>query len=469
MPKLRHSAAYRLAFGYTAVCALAVLVTGLGVYYAASAMLWHDFDRSIAQEMAGLEREYGEGGVPDLIDALARHARRSGNGFRYALFDRTGEAKLRQASLVQVRPGWGETRLEEKGQPSRHARFLSKRLPTGETLMVAADAHDLDRLRNTLFGALTAGFILILGLGAAGAILFGRHLRKRLDPISSTAEAIVAGDLKQRVSVGTSGDEFDRAGESLNLMLDRVAQLVENLRQVSSDVAHDLRTPLQRLRGAVESGLHGAQEIASLRAALENALSHSEAVLALFDAILRICEVEAGGARERFEVIDLAALVGNICEMYGPAIEDGGRTLVCDNAQCVPMRGDSELLTQMLTNLLDNAVLHTPPGTSVLVSAQSSTAGAQLIVADTGPGVPTADRERIIQRFVRLDRGRTTNGHGLGLNLVAAIVAAHGGCLKIEDNSPGMRVNILLPVAQADTLPRPCTISSMPNRVRMLA
>ncbi len=468
MPKLRRSAAYRLAFGYTAVCALAVLVTGLGVYYAASAILWHDFDRSITQEMTGLEREYSEGGVPDLMDALARHARRSDNGFRYALFDRTGRAKLRQASLAQVEPGWGKTRLDEKGQPSRHGRFLAKRLPTGETLVVAADAHDLDRFRDTLFGALTAGFIMILGLGAAGAILFGRHLRKRLDPISSTAEAIVAGDLKQRVSVGSSGDEFDRAGESLNLMLDRIAQLVENLRQVSSDVAHDLRTPLQRLRGAVEGGLNGAQEIASLRTALQDALDHSDAVLALFDAILRICEVESGDARERFEAIDLAALAADICEMYGPAIEDGARTLICDHSNVVPICGDRELLTQMLTNLLDNAVLHTHPGTTVLVSVRSSPAGAQLVVADTGPGVPAADRKRIIQRFVRLDRGRTTNGHGLGLNLVAAIVSTHDGRLAIEDNSPGMRVRILLPAIHEDAS-SPALEVLKPDKIALIA
>jgi len=228
-------------------------------------------------------------------------------------------------------------------------------------------------------------------------------------------------------------------------------------------VAHDLRTPLQRLRGAVEIGLNGAQESAFLRGALENALGHSEAVLALFDSILRICEVEAGGARERFEALDLAALADNICEMYGPAIEDGGRTLACNIAHAVPIWGDRELLTQMLTNLLDNAILHTSSGTLVTVSARSGAAGAQLIVADTGPGVPTADRERITQRFVRLDRGRTTNGHGLGLNLVAAIVSAHGGKLMIEDNSPGMRVNILFPTAQDDALPRSRSENAMPD------
>jgi signal transduction histidine kinase len=450
MREFWRSAAYRLAFGYTVLCAAAVLATGLAVYYAASAMVWRDFDHALAGEVAALKREYGEGGLPDLKDALTRHARRP-NPYRYALFDRGGGVVVRQSSLPDAPPGWGEARLEPTGQASWHARFFAERLPDGETLIVAADTHELDRLRDRLLGALAIGFIVILGLGAAGAIFFGRHLRRRLETISSTAEAIIAGDLRQRVSIGTSDDEFDRAGASLNAMLDRIAQLVENLRQVSSDVAHDLRTPLQRLRGAVETGLSGPQDIVPLRDALEGALGQSDTMLALFEAILRICEVEAGGLRDGFEPIDIAALARRVCEMYGPAFEDGGKTLACDSEGTVLVLGDRELLIQMTTNLLDNALLHTPEGTAVTVSTWHNRARARLIVADTGPGVPAADRERITGRFVRLDRGRTTNGHGLGLNLVAAIAAAHDGQLVIEDNGPGLRAIISLPVADEES------------------
>lgn len=445
MREIRRSAAYRLAFGYTALCALAVLAAGLAVYYAASAMLWHDFDRGVMEEVASLTREYGEGGLPDLMDAFAHRARRPGNVYHYALFDRAGGVKLRQSLLPDAPPGWGEARLEQSTQLSWHTRFFAQRLPGGETLIVAADTKDLDRFRNRLLGSLAAGFIAILGLGAAGTIFFGRHLRRRLETISSTAEAIVVGNLQQRVSVGPSGDEFDRAGASLNAMLDRIAQLVENLRQVSSDVAHDLRTPLQHLRGAVENGLKGPQDVAPLRNALESALGQSDSVLALFEAILRICEVETGGAKERFETIDMAALAARVSEMYGPAIEDGGRKLAFESDAAIPVRGDRELLIQMMANLLDNAALHTPAGTKVMMSVRRTGAQVHLTVSDTGPGVPETDRERITQRFVRLDRGRTTSGHGLGLNLVAAIVSAHGGRLTIEDNHPGLRVNIHLP------------------------
>lgn len=446
MRELWRSAAYRLAFGYTALCAVAVLATGSAVYYAASAMVWRDFDHAITEEVTGLKREYGEGGLPDLLDALTRHAHRPGNTFRYALFDQGGKVVLRQSSLPDASPGWGETRASQPGQPFWRARFFAERLPRGETLLVAADTNDLDGLRNRLLGALAIGFTVILGLGAAGTVFFGRHLRRRLETISSTAEAIIAGDLQQRVSIGPAGDEFDRAGASLNAMLDRIGKLVENLRQVSSDVAHDLRTPLQRLRGAVENGLNGPQDVPPLRDALERALGQSDAVLALFEAILRISEVEAGSARKRFEPTDITALAKRVCEMYGPAVEDSCRTLVCDGKASVVVLGDLELLIQMMTNLLDNALLHTPQGTVVTMSTQQDSVQAQLIVADTGPGVPKADRQRITQRFVRLDRGRSLGGHGLGLNLVSAIAAAHGGQLVIEDNCPGLRAVIYLPM-----------------------
>lgn len=450
MRELRRSAAYRLAFGYTALCALAVLAIGLSVYYAASTMLRHDFDRNVREETAALQREYGEGGVPDVMDAITRHANRPDNGFRYALFNSDGATKLNDASLPRATPGWSEIRLEGIGRKPWHVRFLATHLAGGETLIVAADTRHLERLGGILLTVLGVGFVVILGLGAAGAALFGRHLRGRLEGISSTAQAIVAGDLEQRVSVTAAGDEFDRAGESLNMMLDRIAHLVENLRQVSSDVAHDLRTPLQRLHGAVEVGLNGPQQVESLRSALASAQGQSTAILALFEAILRICEVEAGGVRERFEVVDLAMLTRSVCEMYGPAFEDAERALACHSEGTILICGDRELLIQMIANLLDNAALHTPRGTSVVVSARCGVSDAQLIVADTGPGVSAADRERIIQRFVRLDRSRTTKGHGLGLNLVAAIASAHGGRLVIEDNYPGLRANICLPRAHAD-------------------
>ena len=448
MREIRRSAAYRLAFGYTAACALAVLATGSAVYYAASAMLWHDFDHGLSEEATGLTREYGEGGVPDLMDALTRRARRPDNAFRYALFDRRGTAILRQSALPDARPGWGDIRL---GQPSWRARYVAERLPGGETLVVAADTRDPDRLEDRLLGSLAIGFIAILTLGVAGTIFFGRHLRRRLETISTTADAIVTGDLRQRVTIGPTGDEFDRTGASLNAMLDRIAQLVENLRQVSSDVAHDLRTPLQRLRGAVEGGLTGPQEIVPLRDTLESALEQSDAVLALFEGILRICEVESGDAHARFETIDLAALARRVGEMYAPAIEDGGRTLAVDSDGSVLVLGDRELLVQMMTNLLDNAALHTPQRTCITLSVERDGSQARLIVADDGAGVPEVDRGRIVQRFVRLDRSRSTPGHGLGLNLVAAIATAHAGQLVIEDNHPGLRAIICLPAASDST------------------
>jgi signal transduction histidine kinase len=450
MRELWRSAAYRLAFGYTALCALAVLALGLAIYFSAGAMLQRDLDRYVAEEMMSLQREYGEGGIPDVIDAIAKHRRRPANAFHYALFASDGRVLLNDARLATAPAGWGHDELHLADRPAANARVFAVRLGGGETLVVASDTRHLDSLEATLLVLLGIGFVAIIALGTAGALSFGLLLRRRLERISTIAQSIVAGDLSRRMAVGRSGDEFDRASESLNLMLDRIAQLVENLRQVSNDVAHDLRTPLQRLRGAVEGGLRGPRQVEPLRLALEHAQEQTDAILALFEGILHICEVEAGEARTRFAMVDLAALASKVCEMYGPAVDDGQRTLDCTSEEAMPVLGDRDLLTQMLTNLLDNAILHTPPGTAIAVSIRSAGAGVLLSVADTGPGVAKADRDRIVRRFVRLDRGRTTPGHGLGLNLVAAIAAAHGGRLAIHDNRPGLRAEVRLPAAPVD-------------------
>jgi signal transduction histidine kinase len=228
-------------------------------------------------------------------------------------------------------------------------------------------------------------------------------------------------------------------------MLDRIAQLLENLRQVSSDVAHDLRTPLARLRGQLEVALDGPRDSAAYRSGLKRAIVQSDDLLALFAAILRISEVEGGSIKRSFAPVDATDLVTDLCDSFAPAITDGGRSLACDAMPGLALSGDRELLAQALVNLLDNAQRHTPPGTCITVAAAGDAAAVRLTVADNGPGVAPQDRERITRRFARLDSSRGTPGHGLGLNLVVAVAQAHGGTVAIDDNQPGSRVTMTLP------------------------
>lgn len=242
-----------------------------------------------------------------------------------------------------------------------------------------------------------------------------------------------------------TGDDLDRLAGTLNRMLDRIGVLMDSLRQVSSDVAHDLRTPLSRLRQRLEGALTSAGSVAEYQAAVEAAVAEAESLLETFSALLRIAQVEGGSPRSGFRDVDLSGVVEAVVDAFLPDAEDGGRALVSDVAPNVAMRGDQELLTQMLANLAENALRHTPAGTRILVRLGEGGDGPLLEVEDNGPGVPEEDRARILRRFYRGERSRTTAGSGLGLSLVAAVAELHDAALLLDDARPGLRISITFP------------------------
>lgn len=445
MAKLFRSAAYRVAFMYSAAFALAVVLLGLAVYGFADRNFRHEQDRTLAPESARVLREYTEGGLPDLAQSIAKRERRPNNNFSYAVIARDGRHLMGSTRLAQVGPGLHSTTVIRRDEPAQQGRVLGTPLGREAMLYVVIDSEELDQFEGQILVLFGGGIVVIGVMGVAGALLLGGHLKRRLDGILVTAQAIRAGDLGQRVVVGTRDDEFDRVGQSLNAMLDRIDTLVTNLRQLSSDVAHDMRTPLARLRGEIEAGLAAGPDGPMQHRALERALERSDAMLTLFGAILRVAEVEGQSSADFTAEIDLAALAATVCDMYGPAVEDDGRVLTFEAHAAPQVRGNRELLIQAISNLLDNAQSHTPPGTAITVTIGRSGGNAWIAVADDGPGVAAVDRARIAERFVRLDKGRSGPGHGLGLNLVATIMRAHGGDLRIEDNAPGLRAVIVLP------------------------
>lgn len=437
----RASAAYRIAFTFSAGFLLAIVLLGAAVYLAADAEFRRQQDASLIEETGELVDAYRSQGLADLRQRVGLRQTGSVAQFGYALFDPAGRRE--SGSLDTRRPATGlrDIVVVDPVEGPDPARALVTRLADGRTLVVAVDPEALERVDRTILVIFAGAFAIVVVLCGLGALLLGTYLRRRLERISDTARAIVAGDLSQRVPVGTRGDEFDALGESLNAMLDRIAQLLDSLRQVSGDVAHDLRTPLARLRGSLEAMLDGPPD----RAALKQALRQSDELLAIFAAILRISEVEGGALARSFAPVDIAEVAADICETYAPAVTDGGRTLFCDTGAAAVVLGDRELIAQALINLLDNAQAHTPPGSVITVSVTDADGEVALGVADDGPGVAAADRERIVHRFVRLEHSRTTPGNGLGLNLVAAIAAAHGGTLAITDNAPGLCATIQMP------------------------
>jgi len=441
------SAAYRIAFAYTA--AFSVMVAGLGtvVFFAADANFRSQQDAAIAAESDELVHEYRNGGLAELREnILRREADSIADAFGYAVFQADGRRIVGQLDTSLPAAGWQNIVFNGPADRSDPARALTTPLSHGLILVVALNNDAVEQIDKIILVLFTGALAVMILLGTGGAIILGAYIRRRLERISGTAQAILAGELNRRIPTKPAGDEFDRLGRSLNAMLDRISELLENLRQVSSDVAHDLRTPLTRLRGEIDAAIEGAANSDLQQAALERALEQSDRLLSLFSAILRISEVEGGDVARSFARIDLSVLVADLCDSYCPVVQDGGRSLTCRVMPAVEIVGDRELISQAIVNLLDNAQIHTPAGTNIVADVVTASGNAMVRVADNGPGVPMADQRRILKRFVRLDVSRTTSGNGLGLNLVSAIATAHGGSVTIADNAPGLRVSINLPL-----------------------
>ncbi len=444
MAERRASAAYRIAFAYTAVLALGIALLGGLVYWSMHLALTNQLDAAVEDEVRTIITEYRDDGGNQLATAIAqREASRSPTRLRYAVFGHDGRRRF--GSLDTSRPALGLHDIDfvDPGDGADSARGLVVDLSPNERLVVAADRQTIEEADDRLIALFGAGLVGVGVLGLAGALLLGRYLRRRLRAISGGAEAIIAGDTRGRMPVSDRRDEFDDLAATLNRMLDRIEGLLDNLRQVSSDIAHDLRTPLARLRNRLEQALGevGAPAVP----VIEDATRRVDELLALFTAILRIAEVEAGETRKYFAPVDLSALVTDLAETYAEVMREEGRTLSSAVEPRVTIDGDRGLIAQAAINLLENAQRHTPVGTAIRLSLSSTPNRVRLDVADNGPGVAAADRERIVERFARLDHSRHTEGYGLGLNLVRAVARLHGGKLTFGDAAPGLIAAIDFP------------------------
>ena len=446
MARFLRSAAYRIALVYAMGFAVATALLGLAVILFAHAAFMHQLEAQIVEDSGALVAEYRLEGHEGLNFAIGeRQAGNTTNELLYAVFAQDGRRIAGSLNARRPFPGWSDLGFQDTLEGPDVARAWTVDLDDGTRLVVGADRSVVDRVDGTLGGIFLAAFAIVLLLSLTGALLLGAYLRRRLAAISGAADRIMVGDIKRRVPESGSGDEFDALAHSLNQMLDRITDLLENLRQLSGDIAHDLRTPLARLRNHLEQSLEEGGDLVRQRERLSSALEQVDKVLTLFSAILRISEIEAGRRRASFRSVDLSALASEIYETYAPAVEEGGRSLHCEIASSASVQGDPELLAQAMINLLDNAQAHTPEGTRIQFLLERDASALRVLVCDNGPGVPVEDRDSIFRRFVRLDRSRHAPGHGLGLNMVAAIVAMHDGDLELDDNMPGLRIGFSLP------------------------
>jgi signal transduction histidine kinase len=448
LTRLLDTSTFRLALIYLGLFGVSAL-TLLGYLYVATAgVMEQQTAETIQAEITGLEEQYRTRGLPGLKRVLEQRSQAHPN--RASIYLLTDPAGRRIAGNLDRWPeidapagDWllfaVEVSPDDDTSELRRARARGFALGGGFRLLVGREVEDRLQIQSLIKQALGWGLGLTLLLGLAGGFLMSRGMLRRVDAINQTTGRIIAGDLGERIALKGSRDEFDQLAANLNAMLDQIERLLRGMREVADNIAHDLRTPLNRLRTRIEVALLKDPDQAETHALLGQTLADAEAMISTFNALLDITRAETGSDRTGFEQLDLAALTRDLAELYRPSAEEKGLTLANECRPNVEVRANQHLLAQALANLLDNAIKYTPPGGRVTLVV---TAGPTITVADTGPGIPAADRERVFERFVRLDDDRSTPGNGLGLSLVKAVASLHGAELALEDNRPGLRVRL---------------------------
>jgi signal transduction histidine kinase len=284
-------------------------------------------------------------------------------------------------------------------------------------------------------------------LALVGGVFAGHRIMRKIESVSETTRDIVAGDLTRRVRVSAAGDEFDNLAGSINSMLDRIEGLMSELRQVTTDIAHDLRTPLSRLRQRLERAQRPEADVAELREAVAGTVGEVDVILGIFGALLRIAQIESGARRSGFGVVDLSELLGTVAELYRSSAEEKRQAFLLSVADNLSVGGDRELLLQLFANLVENAIKHSPLESRITLSAWQEPGRACVEIADNGPGIPAPLRGKVLQRFFRLESSRTLQGSGLGLSLAHAVVKLHEASMELSHNDPGLKVVVAMPAA----------------------
>jgi signal transduction histidine kinase len=455
--KLLRTTAFKLTLVYLTVFALFAAVL-LGYFaWNTRRLITEQITETVDAEIQGLSEQYRQGGIRRISFAIEGRSLRPGSSL-YLLTTAAGERVTGNVGALPTgildNPGWYETiyrRVDEQDASDHDALVRVDQLPGGFRLLVGRDLEERERLFDVVQAAGRWSVAIVIVLGLAGGIFVTRRVLTRIDAMAETTRTIMQGDLHERLPVAGTGDELDRLAVNLNAMLERIEALMHGLKEVSDNIAHDLKTPLTRLRNRCEEALRAADGPAQYRAALETTIDESEALIRTFNALLMIARAESGHARDDMTVFDAGEIMRSIGELYEPLADEKGLRLEIKTPAPAWVRGSRELISQALSNLIDNAIKYggsadAPPAEIVLKVANE---GDRIVlsVADRGPGIPASDRERVLERFVRLEQSRSQPGSGLGLSLAAAIARLHDGELVLSDNHPGLVSALSLPRA----------------------
>jgi len=459
--KLFRTIAFKLTLVYLTIFVLFAAIVLVYFAWNTRRLINEQITQTVDAEIVTLQDEYNIGGIRRLIFTLDARARRP-DSYLYLLTTAAGEGLAGNVGSLTAgvleRSGWTETayrKLEDLEQTEHHALVRIVQLSGGFRMLVGRDLEERDRMHDVVIGAGRWSLAIVVVLGIAGGLFVMRRVLQRVDAMTATTQTIMAGDLSERLPIAGTGDELDRLAGHLNAMLERIEALMHGLKEVSDNIAHDLKTPLTRLRNRCEEALRTAEDEAQYRAALEGTIEESDALIRTFNALLMIARAESGQARDNMRDFDAAEVARGVGELYEPLADDKGLVLTIEAPAAAPVRGNRELVSQALANLVDNAIKYAAPEAApassappeIRVKAEGEGDRILLTVSDNGPGIPEADRARAVERFVRLEQSRSQPGSGLGLSLAQAVAHLHGGDLKLEDNGPGLRTVISLPRA----------------------
>jgi len=446
LPSIVETISFKLSALYLLLFLCSFLSIGITVYLLTYHTLEQQLKNGIETEAVRLKTEYDSGGIAELKDEIDEvDERGSRTLLEYGVIDQNGKLIAGNFNSFKPSEGWqtvtrtfAANKPEKEGNEFLYIRVMA--LPNNVWLGVGQDDGYIQKAGEAIIQAFMGGFVLVIFLGAGGGLYLSGAFLRKIESITKSTQAIIAGDLKHRLPVSTNRDELDNLALLLNQMLDKIGALIENIQQVSNDIAHDLRTPISHLKFRLEDALKGNLTAEQYKERIAFAIQEVDTILDTFSAMLRISQIESGSRRSGFKTINLSDIVVSVIDALYPVAEEQGITIHADIEQNIILIGDKELLTQMAFNLLDNAILHTPENTQIKVSLRSSGTQTEFIIADNGPGIAEAYRLKVFQRFYRLEQSRTTPGNGLGLSIVAAIIDLHEGMIALANNNPGLKV-----------------------------
>jgi signal transduction histidine kinase len=465
-PRILHTQAFRIVLVYVLLYAVSATALVGFTYWNAERALDAQTDQTIEAEVTGLREQYQRVGILGLGDVITGRVAQHGSGL-YLLQSPTGSVLAgnllelpSEAKLIGRFVEFDYQRHMQGEEVTRTARGQAFFLSGGFLLLVARDVSERRLTRQLFSTTLPWSVGLMLAFGLVGGAILSRNLLRRLDTINRTSAEIVAGDFSRRIPLTRAHDEFDFLAENLNRMLERTERLMKGMREVVDSVAHDLRTPLNRLRNRLEEMQRRVDPDSPHLEDIDAAIAETDRLIGTFNALLLIAEADSGIMRGAMAPIDLSAIVADVAELYEPLAEEKSISLAVAPSGVMMVEGNRSLVSQALANLIDNAIKYTPSGGHIDVSAAESPAGVNLTVADSGPGIPPEHRARVLERFVRLESSRNSPGTGLGLSLVAAVARLHDATLTLADNNPGLKATISFPRAPTRKRSEPKDISS---------